>query len=207
MRHLSRVDPVLGGWIRSVGPLQLEVRRRPPFESLTQAIIYQQLNSRAADAIFARFRSLFPRARFPSPGQILNCGDTNLRAAGLSRQKIGYLRAVAEFTVQGLMPTLEQCIGWSDDDLIRHLTQIQGVGPWTVEMLLIFDLGRPDVLPVHDLGLRAAFQALYRKRQLPTPKAFFDHGERWRPHRTAASLYLWRVRDGDGAWGEGDPSR
>lgn len=202
LRCLSRADPVLGDLIRRVGPLQFEARRRPPFESLTHAIIYQQLNGKAADTIFARFRALFPGTRFPSPDQILRCADGDLRGAGLSRQKIGYLRAVAEFTTQGLMPTLDDCDGRSDEDLICHLTRIKGVGPWTVEMLLIFDLGRPDVLPVHDYGLRAAFQSLYRKRQLPTPQAFLRYGERWRPHRTAASLYLWRVRDSDGAWGK-----
>lgn len=192
-------DPALGPVIRRVGPIALKPRRQAPYESLVRAVIHQQLSGKAAATILGRFEERFGAGRFPTPEAVLGATDDNLRAAGLSGQKAGYLRGVARAAAEGKLPTLRQCGRMEDEAIIEALTRLKGVGRWTAEMFLIFNLGRPDVLPVHDLGVRRGFQLSHGRRSLPEPKALARHGERWAPHRTLATLYLWKAADGAAA--------
>jgi DNA-3-methyladenine glycosylase II len=195
-RHLAKRDPVMKSLIRDFGPCGLVPEtRRSPFQSLVQAVAHQQLNGTAANAILARFKKLFPRRRFPRPEDLSSVSDDNLRGAGFSRAKILAVRDLAAKTLAGVVPTSRQIAKLSDDEIIERLTEVRGVGRWTVEMLLIFQLGRPDVLPADDFGVRNGFRHAYKKRDLPTPKEVLAHGERWRPHGTTAAWYLWRVAD------------
>jgi DNA-3-methyladenine glycosylase II len=187
--------------INRVGPAKLQPRRLPPFESLVHAIIHQQLNAKAAGTILGRFRALFGGDAFPTPQAVLGAPPERLRSAGLSGPKSGYILGLAQQAAAGLIPTLPQCDGMTDDQLLERLTGIKGIGRWTAEMLLIFNLGRPDVLPVHDLGVRKGFQLAYRKQKLPEPEQLGRFGARWAPYRTTAAWYLWRAADfldGDG---------
>lgn len=183
--------------IERIGPIQLRARRVPVFQSLVQAIIYQQLSGKAADTIFARFQGLFGDAKFPSPGQVLAITPEQLRSAGLSKPKAKYVRGVAEKAVDGGLPSLVDCDDLTDAEIIEKLTELNGVGRWTVEMFLIFNLARPDVLPVHDLGVRRGFQIAYGKRETPEPEQLEKFGQRWKPFRTLAARYLWRAVDGE----------
>jgi 3-methyladenine DNA glycosylase/8-oxoguanine DNA glycosylase len=192
--HLSS-DPVMSGLIEKVGLIQLRPRRLSPFQSLTQAIIHQQLSGKAAGTILERFKMLFPDGPFPTPGQVATSSVDHLRTAGLSRPKAAYIVDLARRCDAGLLPSLSDCDSLNDDEIIATLTEIKGVGRWTVEMFLIFNLGRPDVLPVDDLGVRRGFQIAYGKRGLPTPEQLAKHGGRWSPHRTHAARYLWRAAD------------
>lgn len=185
-----------------IGPIRLHPRRLSTFQSLTQAIIHQQLSGKAAAAILGRFQALFSDGMFPTPEDVLRFSCDQLAGAGLSKAKAGYILDIAQRATDGVLPCLEKCNLMSDADLIEQLTQIKGIGQWTAEMLLIFNLGRPDVLPVHDLGVRRGFQIAYRKRKLPTPEQLAKFGQRWTPHRTTAAWYLWRAADflGEGEW-------
>ena len=193
--HFTQADPIMAGLIARIGPITLKPRRLPPCQSLIQAVIYQQLNGKAAETILGRFRALFDSRRFPRPEAILAESTERLRTAGLSRGKTDYVRAVATKAAAGELPTLAQCDRLSDAEIVERLIAIKGVGRWTAEMFLIFNLGRPDVLPVHDLGVRRGFQIAYGKRKLPEPEALARFGVRWQPHRTAAAWYLWRAVD------------
>ncbi|MGO8678655.1 MAG: DNA-3-methyladenine glycosylase family protein [Limisphaerales bacterium] len=190
-----RADPVMTRLIERVGPVKLSPRRLQPFESLVHAIIHQQLSGKAAGTILGRFRALFGGDGFPAPAAVLEQSPERLRSAGLSRPKAGYLLGVARKAVDGHIPTLDDCDMMTDAEILERLTSIKGVGRWTAEMLLIFNLGRPDVLPVHDLGIRKGFQFAYAKRKLPAPEQLARYGARWAPHRTAAAWYLWRAAD------------
>jgi len=192
--HLSS-DPVMSGLIEKVGPIRLRPRRLSPFQSLTQAIIHQQLSGKAAGTILERFIMLFPDDEFPAPSQVAKSSVDRLRTAGLSRPKAAYIIDLAKRCNAGLIPSVSECDPLNDEDIIATLTEIKGIGRWTVEMFLIFNLGRPDVLPVHDIGVRRGFQIAYRKRSLPTPEQLAKHGVRWAPHRTHAARYLWRAAD------------
>lgn len=169
--------------------------RRSPFQSLVQAVAHQQLNGTAANTILARFKKLFPGRRFPRPEDLAGVTDLQIRACGFSFAKIKAIRDIAEKTRSGVVPASREIIGLSDDEIIARLTQVRGVGRWTVEMLLIFQLGRHDVLPANDFGVRTGFRHSYQKRGLPQPKEILAHGEIWRPYRTTASWYLWRAAD------------
>lgn len=182
--------------IQLIGPIHLRARRVPVFQSLVQAIIYQQLSGKAADTILSRFQALFGDACFPLPAQVLAVSPEQLRAAGLSKPKAKYLQGVAEKAVSGKLPSLEECDCLTDAEIIERLTELKGVGRWTVEMFLIFNLARPDVLPVEDLGVRRGFQIAYGKRKLPEPEQLEKFGQRWKPYRTSAARYLWRAVDG-----------
>jgi 3-methyladenine DNA glycosylase/8-oxoguanine DNA glycosylase len=164
------------------------------FEALAESIVYQQLTGKAAATIHARVCALFPGARL-EPGPLLAASEEALRGAGLSRGKVLAIRDLAARTVAGSIPSVDDLHAMGDEDIVESLVQVRGIGRWTVEMLLIFRLGRPDVLPVHDYGVRHGFKLAYRKRQLPTPKELAKHGEKWRPFRTIASWYLWRAVD------------
>ena len=181
--------------IERVGAIDFTPRRLPPLHSIVHAIINQQLSGRAAETIRGRFYALFEEVEFPHPEAILSLHVESLRGAGLSRAKTIYIRDVAQKALDRVLPTLEECDALSDEELIERLTTIKGVGRWTVEMLLIFNLGRPDILPVHDLGIRKGFQIVYRKRAMPKPRALDKFGQRWSPYRTTAARYLWRAVD------------
>jgi DNA-3-methyladenine glycosylase II len=195
-QHLAANDSVMRRLIRDFGPCGLVPEtRRSPFQSLVQAVAHQQLNGTAANAILSRFKKLFPGRRFPRPEDLSLVSDDDLRGAGFSRAKILAIRDIAAKTLAGVVPASRQIVKLSDDEIIERLTEVRGVGRWTVEMLLIFQLGRPDVLPADDFGVRNGFRHAYKKRDLPTPKEILAHGERWRPHGTTAAWYLWRVAD------------
>ncbi|MGA3265543.1 MAG: DNA-3-methyladenine glycosylase 2 family protein [Verrucomicrobiota bacterium] len=195
-QHLSRNDPVMRLLIREHGKCDLvPEQRRSPFQSLVLAVAHQQLNGKAANSILARFKKLFPGRRFPRAEDLAGVTDRQLRACGFSFAKIKAIRDIAEKTLAGIVPTSRQIADLSDDEIIARLTEVRGVGRWTVEMLLIFQLGRPDVLPAADFGVRTGFRHAYRRRDLPSVKELLAYGERWRPHRTTASWYLWCVAD------------
>ena len=215
---LSAADPKLARLIERVGPITLRLPAVPsPFESLARSIIYQQLHGKAAAAIHLRMIQSFspiPEATallgpHPTPQQLLDCPNEQLRAAGLSANKALALRDLAAKTLDGTVPTLAQARRMSDDDLITHLTAVRGVGRWTVEMFLIFALGRPDLLPVDDYGVRKGFALTFGKRRstssgtankitpadLPKPDVMLRRARRWQPFRSVASWYLWRAAD------------
>lgn len=182
--------------IREIGPCTLTPRAgRSPFESLARAIAYQQLHDKAAESILRRFVALFPGRRFPGPAEVLGADVRAMRRAGFSRAKVAALRDLAAKALDGTMPTGRTIRRLDDDAIVERLIAVRGVGRWTVEMLLIFQLGRPDVLPVDDFGVRNGFRIAYRRRRMPTPKEVRRYGERWKPYRTAASWYLWRAVD------------
>jgi DNA-3-methyladenine glycosylase II len=193
IEHLQS-DPAMARVIKRIGVIRHRPRRLPPFQSLVHAIIHQQLSGKAAGTILGRFRALFG-GDFPSPRDVLAMAPEALRAAGLSRPKTAYIIELAEKAGAELVPSLQECDEMADAEIMDRLTAIKGVGRWTVEMLLIFNLGRPDVLPVYDLGVRRGFQIAHGKRKLPVPEHLARHGIRWAPHRTAAALYLWRAAD------------
>jgi DNA-3-methyladenine glycosylase II len=191
-RHLAR-DPVMRKLIRRHGPCVLEPHGRSPYEALVRAIAHQQLNGRAAETILGRFVALFPKGRFPAPAAVLAARATTLRRAGFSRAKVRAIKDIARHAVKGVVPTRRACRRLGDEEMIERLTPIHGVGRWTVEMLLIFTLGRLDVLPVDDFGVREGFRHAYGRRARPTPKALRVFGERWKPYRSVAAWYLWRA--------------
>ncbi len=194
--HLAKSDRVMRKLIRSAGPCLLRAdRRREPYAALVRSVTYQQLNGIAAQTIFNRFLALFPGVEFPVPRQILDSPDELLRSAGLSRAKTAAIKDIARKAGEGIVPSRADAKCLSDAQLIERLTVIRGVGPWTVEMLLIFSLGRRDVLPVTDFGVRKGFSLAYGLDDLPHPRDLLAHGERWRPYRSIASWYLWRACD------------
>ena len=194
--HLREADPVLAKLIDTVGPFRMQLRKaRSIFVALAEAIVYQQLNGKAAASIFARVCALFPVAQGLNAELILRISEAKLRAAGLSTNKLLSIRDLARKTVDGAIPTLAEAHRMDDEELIERLTQVRGIGRWTVEMLLISRLGRPDVWPVDDYGIRAGFAALYRKRKFPGPKDLVKPGMKWKPYRSVASWYLWRAAD------------
>ena len=194
--HLRKADAVLGQLIDMVGPFRMQLRRAPSiFVALAEAIVYQQLNGRAAASIFARLCALYPVAQGLTAEGVLGTSDRKLRAAGLSTNKLLSIRDLALKTVEGAIPTLAEAHRMDDETLVERLTGVRGIGRWTVEMLLMSRLGRPDVLPVDDYGIRAGFAHLFRKRKMPAPKELLKPGARWKPYRTVASWYLWRAAD------------
>ena len=195
-RHLSKNDPVMKRLIREHGACKLEHQpRRPPFQSLVMAVAHQQLNGTAANTILTRFKKLFPGRKFPRPEDLAKVTDAQIRACGISFAKIKSIRDIAEKTLSGVIPASRQILKLPDDEIIARLTEVRGVGRWTVEMLLIFQLGRKDVLPVDDFGVRTGFRVAYQKRTMPKPKQLLAFGERWKPHRTTAAWFLWCAAD------------
>jgi DNA-3-methyladenine glycosylase II len=195
-KHLRKVDPTMARLIRDVGLCTFEAKmERSTFEALIRAVAHQQLHGKAAESILRRFKELFPGKRFPGARDLASVSDDNLRAVGFSNAKVASLRDIAAKTLAGVVPTPRQIRDMDDEDVIRRLITLRGVGRWTVEMLLIFKFGRPDVLPVDDFGVRNGFRIAYDLDALPPPKALLVHGERWRPYRTTASWYLWRAVD------------
>ena len=166
-----------------------------PFQALLRAIVYQQLTGKAAATILGRVFDLHPGRGALAPADLLGTSDARLRGAGLSRAKVAAVKDLAARTLDGTVPTLARLKRMSDEEILSRLVEVRGVGPWTVEMLLIFRLGRPDVLPTSDFGVRKGFMLTYRKRELPAAKELLAHGERWRPFRSVASWYMWRAVD------------
>jgi methylated-DNA-[protein]-cysteine S-methyltransferase len=196
VEHLRASDEAMARLIDAVGPFRMRLRQaRSIFVALAEAIVYQQLNGRAAASIFARVCALFPVAQGLTAEQVLRISDRKLRGAGLSNSKLLSIRDLARKTVGGEIPTLAEAHRMDDEMLIERLTQVRGIGRWTVEMLLISRLGRPDVLPVDDYGIHAGFAAAFRKRKFPAPKDLVKPGAKWKPYRTVASWYLWRAVD------------
>jgi DNA-3-methyladenine glycosylase II len=194
VNHLSGVDRNMGGLIGAVGAYGLVLEDHcHPYESLAQAITHQQLHAAAARSILARFVNTFGNGAFPTPETVIAAPNEALRAVGLSFSKIAALKDLAAKTVEGVVPDRETLVNLADEEIIARLTQVRGVGRWTVEMLLMFQLGRPDILPVDDFGVRFGFQVTYGLRKMPAPKALAVYGERWGPHRSAAAWYLWRA--------------
>jgi len=192
--HLSGTDPVLARIIEAIGAYLPEAREEVhPFQALAHAIAHQQLNGIAANTILRRLCEACDEGPFPSPQWVLDAPVAKLRAAGFSFAKIAALKDLAQKTLASVVPGHEVLAELGDEEIITRLTQVRGIGRWTVEMLLMFRLGRPDVLPVDDFGVRAGFRAAYGLRELPHPKALAQYGERWKPHRTAAAWYLWRA--------------
>jgi DNA-3-methyladenine glycosylase II len=197
LKHLATVDPVMEKLIQEHGPCKLEHEPwRPPFQSLMQAVAHQQLNGTAANTILTRFKKLFPGRKFPRPEDMASVTDEQIRACGFSYNKIKSLRDITEKTLSGIVPSPRDIGKLPDEEIIERLMEVRGVGRWTVEMLLIFQLGRLDVLPADDFGVRNGFRIAYKKRAMPKPKDLLKFGKRWRPYATTASWYLWRAADG-----------
>jgi DNA-3-methyladenine glycosylase II len=197
LAHLKRADPVLADIIARVGPCRMEVRRLGThYDALVRAIVYQQLSGKAAGTIHRRFTELYPQKR-PRAERVLETSDPALRSAGLSRQKIGYLRDLSSRVAGGSLP-LAHLGRLSDDAIIEHLVQVKGIGRWTAHMFLMFRLGRPDVLPELDLGVQTAIQRAYGLAKRPAPKEVLAIGETWRPYASVASWYLWRSLENGG---------
>ncbi len=196
LKHLSAVDPVMKKLIGEIGACTLEHEPwRSPFQSLVQAVAHQQLHATAAGNILGRFKKLFPKRRFPKPEDLATVTDEQLRACGFSFAKIRAIRDIAEKTLSGVVPTSREIVKLTDEEIILRLTEVRGVGRWTVEMLLIFQLGRENVLPADDFGVRNGFRVAYKKRAMPKPKVLLKFGKRWHPHATTAAWYLWRAAD------------
>ena len=199
-RHLSKIDPVMRQLVKRHGPFELiPSHRLHPFESLLRAIAHQQLHGAAAQTILSRFCNLFAPKKFPKPQDLDNISDADLRDVGFSMAKVMAIRDLADKTISGIVPSARAIQNMDNDDIVKRLVQIRGVGQWTVEMMLIFKLARMDVLPAGDFGVRNGFRIAYRKRDMPKPKALLKFGEKWRPYRTAAAWYLWRAADADKA--------
>jgi len=192
--HLSRLDKSLAQLIERVGGFRFKLDECDSvYESLLEAIVYQSIAGKAAQVIFSRIRALGANGVCPTPEELLRLSTRKLRKAGLSHAKIAAVRDLARKTIEGVVPTLEEAAAMSDQDLVDRLISVRGIGAWTVEMFLIFRLGRPDVLPIHDYGVQKGWALTYRKRAIPKPKDLLKFGERWRPYRSVASWYMWRA--------------
>jgi len=219
--HLSAIDPALAALIAEMRPFDPAIDHgQSPYEALLEAIVYQSISGKAASTIFERIKALSGsgkdgaasgakqgrtlagtkivgklsgNGRVPTPGEVLKLTRRQLRKAGLSGAKILAMRDLAQKTIDGMVPTHHEALELSDEELVERLDSVRGIGRWTVEMFLIFRLGRPDVLPIHDLGVKKGWSVAYGKKHMPKPKELLKFGERWRPYRTVASWYLWRA--------------
>jgi DNA-3-methyladenine glycosylase II len=194
--HISASDPRMAKLVArsrryNISPT-ISIR---PFDALAESIAYQQLNGKAAATIWNRVRALYPKTKWLDPAKILATPDDALRAAGLSRAKTAAIKDLAAKTIDGTVPPGRALLRMSDDEIIERLTQVRGIGRWTVEMLLLFDLGRPDVWPVDDYGVRKGFAKTFGRRKLPTPKQLIKVGKKWHPYRSVAAWYFWRALD------------
>src|ERR1700726_922709 len=193
-RHLSSRDEKLATLIAETAQFQTEMdAAQSPYEALMESIAYQSISGKAAATIFARIKALSGNGRPPSPQQMLKLRTSALRKAGLSGAKVLAMKDLARKTIDGVRPPREQAEKMSDQELVERLDSVRGIGAWTVEMFLIFNLGRPDVLPIHDLGVKKGWSVTYGKKHMPKPKELLAFGEQWRPYRTIASWYMWRA--------------
>jgi 3-methyladenine DNA glycosylase/8-oxoguanine DNA glycosylase len=191
---LSRSDKRLARLIERTGEFQFKLDEcESVYESLLEAIAYQSISGKAAATIFARIKALGANGICPTPEEILRARPQTLRRAGLSGAKVLAMKDLAKKTMEGVVPTLADANKMSDEELVERLISVRGIGAWTVEMFLIFRLGRPDVLPIHDYGVQKGFAITYGKKRIPKPRELAEFGERWRPYRTVASWYMWRA--------------
>lgn len=196
LAFLKKSSPAMADLIARVGPCLLEIEAgRTPFQSLVNAVAHQQLHGKAAATILGRFRALFPGGRFPGPKALAKVTDDDLRGVGFSRAKVAAIRDIALQTIRGVVPGPTEIRTLGDEEIITRLTQVRGVGKWTVEMMLIFTLGRPDVWPIDDFGVRAGWRNLHGLAEMPTPKQLLAEGEIFRPYRSVAAWYLWRASE------------
>ena len=194
--QLGARDPKLAALIARVGPFTVKPAKVVrPLDALAESIAYQQLSGKAASTIFGRVRALYPRRKWFSAALILATPDERFRAAGLSRSKTAAIKDLAAKTLDGTVPRQAAFSRMTDEEIITRLTAVRGIGRWTVEMFLLFDLGRLDVWPVDDYGVRKGYARTFRKRRLPTPRELLVIGERWRPYRSVAAWYFWRALD------------
>jgi len=194
MNTLAAKDPHLASLIKETEEFRIEMDGSDsPYEILLEAIAYQSISGKAAATIFGRVKALSSTGGIPMPQEMLKLKKRALRKAGLSGAKVLAMKDLAQKTIDGVVPTLEQAEKLSDDELVERLVSVRGIGAWTVEMFLIFRLGRPDVLPIHDLGVKKGWAITYGKKHMPKPKELLAFGERWRPYRTVASWYMWRA--------------
>jgi len=199
MRYLAERDECLRPLIDEAPPFQLREEVKSPYEALLESIAYQSISGRAAATIFGRVKALSGNGGAPTPEEMLTLRTPVLRKAGLSRAKTLAMKDLARKTLAGVVPTFAQARRMSDEELVERLVSVRGIGVWSVEMFLIFRLGRPDVLPIHDLGVKKGWAVTYGKTNMPTPKELLLFGERWRPYRTVASWYMWRAFERAGA--------
>jgi DNA-3-methyladenine glycosylase II len=194
LRFLAERDEFLKPLIDQAPPFELDlVRTLSPYEALVEAITYQSISGKAAATIFGRVTALARNGGVPTPEEMLKLRKPALRKAGLSGAKILAMKDLARKTISGVVPTLDQARTMSDEELVERLVSVRGIGIWTVEMFLIFRLGRPDVLPIHDLGVKKGWSVTYGKKHMPAPRELLAFGERWRPYRSVASWYMWRA--------------
>lgn len=192
--QLSKLCVRFAGVVADHEPYPTKFERlHDPYRALIRAVVFQQLSGKAASTIHGRVLALFPDKDHPEPADILGVADETLRGAGLSRQKIAALRDISQKRLDGIIPEARALSKLGDEEIIERLTAARGVGRWTVEMYLMFTLGRPDILPADDLGVRKGAEKLYRRKF--TPKELAAYGERWAPHRSAAAWHLWRIAD------------
>jgi DNA-3-methyladenine glycosylase II len=193
-KHLAERDDCLKLLIEETLPFQIDVAdAQSPYEALLESIAYQSISGKAAATIFGRVKALSATGRAPTPQEMLKLRKPALRKAGLSGAKILAMKDLAQKTIEGIVPSFDEALKLSDEELVERLVSVRGIGAWTVEMFLIFRLGRPDVLPVHDLGVKKGWAITYGKKHMPKPKELLAFGERWRPYRTVASWYMWRA--------------
>jgi DNA-3-methyladenine glycosylase II len=191
---LAAQDDRLARLIEETVEFQIEMESMDsPYEALMESIAYQSISGKAAATIFARIKALGKNGRPPTPHEMLKLRPQKLRKAGLSGAKVLAMKDLAQKTIDGVVPTMEEAQKLSDEELVERLVSVRGIGAWTVEMFLIFRLGRPDVLPIHDLGVKKGWSVTYGKKRMPKPKELLAFGERWRPYRTLASWYMWRA--------------
>ena len=200
-RTLSKADEQLARLIETFGPCAWTLRSmESPYQALLRAIVYQQLSTASANAIFGRVEALFPEGEI-TPEAVLAMPEDSLRECGVSRPKIRYMKDLAQKTIDHVIPSLDEMTQLDDEEILERLCAVKGIGRWTVEMLLMFNLGRPDVLPSTDLVIRRGFKNIYDWKELPSIKELEKFGEVWRPYRSVASWYIWRFEDGDNsAW-------
>ncbi len=198
IRHLQQADPVMAGIIERIGPFKMRYRE-PSFDAMARSIVFQQLHGKAAATIFERVRCACLNGSVPSgdgltPASILALSETQLRTCGLSRQKLSYLRDLAQRTTSGEID-FSRLPEMSDEDVIEHLTRVKGIGVWSAQMFLMFALRRPNVMPTADYGINAAIKKAYRKRQMPKPRQILKISQPWNPYRSVACWYLWRYAE------------
>lgn len=192
--HLAQTDPRFAALIARSRPFESRARSLVrPFDALAESIAYQQLSGKAAKTIWGRVQAIYPRRKWLDPKLVIATPDETLRAAGLSGSKTRAIKDLAAKTLDGAVPSARALVAMSDEEIIARLTTVRGIGRWTVEMLLLFDLGRLDIWPVTDYGVRKGFAMTFRRRKLPTPQQLHSFGEKWRPFRSVAAWYFWRA--------------
>ena len=209
-QYLAERDEHLKHLIEETTPFQLKIEAaQSPYETLVEAVTHQSISGKAAATIYGRIKALSSTGRAPTPQEMLKLRKPVLRKAGLSGAKILAMKDLAQKTIDGIVPSFDEAQKLSDEELVERLVSVRGIGAWTVEMFLIFRLGRPDVLPIHDLGVKKGWAITYGKKHMPKPKELLAFGERWRPYRTVASWYMWRAcqRAGNAAMRKIRPAR